>query len=499
MPWTCLSSLPGRTIAKSSSMVVTVASQSEGAKPWKSPNGSMNEREYDEEDEDGIDAVALRTKSLATLLKLARHESQTDGSERSTSYQQARIHKLLGNDGPPVTWTDYLVEGDELKGKKRKVWAFYERQNRLIKRYSRVDRLLSSNLPQSLIRTYLPGHEQRRRTPSNLREIDALSDSEREDGDGGQGNGEREPLKSTSKSEQVERAVHRAIVVNFIANVILLILKVFVAVSTNSLSIVASLVDSVLDFLSSVIIWMTTSFIARKSWKMDYEYPVGRNRMEPIGVVIFGVIMTVAFCQVALEALQRLAGSNLAVVHLGLASILIMVSTVVVKGGCWLYCRLTFQTSSVKALGQDAMTDVIFNSASIAFPVLGLALQEGWLDPLGAVLLSFYIIKTWSDTSLEHIRHLCGAAASVEDRQVILYMCMRFATSIRHVSAVKAYHAGDRLHVEVDVMMADSNSLRDAHDVGEALQYAIETLPFVERAFVHLEYDFNNPSGHLGN
>jgi len=90
MPWTCLSSLPGRTIAKSSSMVVTVASQSEGAKPWKSPNGSMNEREYDEEDEDGIDAVALRTKSLATLLKLARHESQTDGSERSTSYQQAR-------------------------------------------------------------------------------------------------------------------------------------------------------------------------------------------------------------------------------------------------------------------------------------------------------------------------------------------------------------------------------------------------------------------------
>jgi hypothetical protein len=39
--------------------------------------------------------------------------------------------------------------------------------------------------------------------------------------------------------------------------------------------------------------------------------------------------------------------------------------------------------------------------------------------------------------------------------------------------------------------------LRDVHDLGEALQYAIESLDGVERAFVHCDYAVSNPSGHI--
>lgn len=45
-----------------------------------------------------------------------------------------------------------------------------------------------------------------------------------------------------------------------------------------------------------------------------------------------------------------------------------MASTVVIKGLCWLWCRLV-KNSSVQALAADAMTDVIFNAGSIAFPI----------------------------------------------------------------------------------------------------------------------------------
>lgn len=51
---------------------------------------------------------------------------------------------------------------------------------------------------------------------------------------------------------------------------------------------------------------------------------------------------------------------------------------------------------------------------------------------------------------------------------------------------MKAYHAGDRLLVEVDVVLPAAVSLCEAHDVVEGLQNAIECLDEVERAFVRL-------------
>ena len=39
--------------------------------------------------------------------------------------------------------------------------------------------------------------------------------------------------------------------------------------------------------------------------------------------------------------------------------------------------------------------------------------------------------------------------------------------------------------------------LKDVHDLAEALQYSIESLSGVERAFVHSDYAVGNPSGHI--
>ena len=69
---------------------------------------------------------------------------------------------------------------------------------------------------------------------------------------------------------------------------------------------------------------------------------------------------------------------------------------------------------------------------------------------------------------------------------------MRFAKSIRKIQGLQAYHAGDKLNVEVDVVLDESMSLRDSHDLGESLQYVLESVPSVDRAFVHLDYsDWN--------
>lgn len=81
--------------------------------------------------------------------------------------------------------------------------------------------------------------------------------------------------------------------------------------------------------------------------------------------------MVTSFFQVALECFNRIISDDHTIIELGLPAIAIMSSTVLIKALCWLWCRL-IKNSSVQALAQDAMTDVIFNIFSIIFP-LGMA------------------------------------------------------------------------------------------------------------------------------
>ena len=150
-----------------------------------------------------------------------------------------------------------------------------------------------------------------------------------------------------------DRIVTVAIAINFAANAALLAGKIAVIVLTSSLSVLASLVDAALDFLSTAIVFFTTKLISVDD---HYGYPVGRRRLEPIGVLVFSVIMMTSFVQVALECVQRLTSNDHGIVQLGIPAIAIMIGTVVIKGLCWFWCRLV-KNSSVQALAQDAMTD----------------------------------------------------------------------------------------------------------------------------------------------
>jgi Cation efflux family len=281
---------------------------------------------------------------------------------------------------------------------------YYERCNSLIQRYVHIDRLLDSSLPHDLIQEYTePGratygdvvptiYEQEQSAPAPLILGDAADDDPVEIAKPkGKGKLERRPRilyklpdedtpllhagevsqlvmpmsEPDGEADSQARIVLIAIYVNLAANTILLILKIIVTALTSSVSVLASLVDGALDFLSTAIVWTTTRLIARQD---RHSYPVGRRRLEPLGVLVFSVIMVTAFFQVALEGLNRLMSGDHKIVQLTVPAVVIMASTVLVKFLCWLWCRF-IKNSSVQALAQDAMTDVVFNIFSILFPL----------------------------------------------------------------------------------------------------------------------------------
>ncbi|OBA19227.1 cation efflux family protein [Metschnikowia bicuspidata var. bicuspidata NRRL YB-4993] len=400
-----------------------------------------------------------------------------------------RPEKLIGHYDILADWKDFFVSDLSLVKNKR-VRSFYHDQNELIRRFSEIDHFLDyGKMHLNMLTTYTNPHghdddnskSRINEYPGNIR-------------DGGQFLGFDEE-KSSSQ-------VVLAIMVNFVINFFLMLGKLVISLLTNSLSVVASLVDSILDFLSTFIIYVANRLSTSKSWRTKFAYPIGRTKLEPLGILIFSVIIIISFFQVGLESFKKLfldKSTDKQPAQIGWDAISIMLVTIIAKIWCWWWCSLS-KSSSVQALAQDAVTDIMFNTISLIVPAAGHLLDVWWFDPLGALLLSLYIMIIWGQTAFEHIDKLTGAVADPDDYKVILYLAYRFAECIKQITALKAYHAGDKLTVEIDVVFDTENfdvGFKDAHDIAEALQYAIETLPMVERAFVHIDYMEGNFKGHL--
>ena len=374
----------------------------------------------------------------------------------------------------------YWKSDESLKSiKNTKVRKFYEEQNRRIEDWREVDMVVSS-LADDIVDSMNP------RDPDH----DGVAEDRGPLGISGESLEPFLPEDERDRRARSAKHVRWAININVIVNVLLLIAKGVAALWSNSLSLIASLVDSALDLLCTIIIWTTNKLVGWRLNKLKKKFPVGRRRLAPIGILVFSIIMVISFLQILKESVEKLLPSgDHKVAELPPAAIFSMVATIVVKGTIWFGCARV-KTTQVQALAQDCKTDVYFNSLSLLFPLIGHKANIWWLDPVGACSLSLFIIYDWAGTCLENVTRLTGEAASDRTERKMMFMAFRFAPLVGGFKSLKCYHVGDGVCVEIDVLMPEDTPLRRCHDVAETLQYCLEGLNEVDRAFVTIDCKF---------
>jgi divalent metal cation (Fe/Co/Zn/Cd) transporter len=123
---------------------------------------------------------------------------------------------------------------------------------------------------------------------------------------------------------------------------------------SSSLSLIASLVDSALDLLCTLIVWTTNKLVQWRINRLSRRFPVGRRRLEPIGILVFSIIMVIAFMQVLKESVEKLLpGGEKKAAELPLIAVGAMLGTVILKGIIWFGC-IRVKTTPVQALAQGA-------------------------------------------------------------------------------------------------------------------------------------------------
>lgn len=215
--------------------------------------------------------------------------------------------------------------------KDQKVKEFYEQQKELIEKYEE---------------------------DLNVTKIDNLTQEEKDN-----------EVKKKKRQNCLELIEKITFYFSFACNIFLFVLKLIASIISLSISVIASTLDSFLDLFSGLILFIATQIRTRNS-KMDfYNFPVGKSRIEPIGIIIFAAIMITASLEVIKEAVteiinyftlpQNWASESLLQQYIGIA---VLAFVIVLKSFLYIICRIQTNSSLLQALSIDHRNDVVSNS-----------------------------------------------------------------------------------------------------------------------------------------
>ena len=79
---------------------------------------------------------------------------------------------------------------------------------------------------------------------------------------------------------------------------------------------------------------------------------------------------------------------------------------------------------------------------------------------------------------------MIGQPTTDDDYVVLLYLTMRLFTSIKQIQNLRAYHTGDKLHIDVAIALDEETILKDSHALAASLRHFLDVVPKVKRAHV---------------
>ncbi|KAE9977661.1 hypothetical protein EG328_001876 [Venturia inaequalis] len=182
-------------------------------------------------------------------------------------------------------------------------------------------------------------------------------------------------------------------------NYCLFVIQMYAAITTGSLSLFATAADAFMDLVSSCVM-LVTSYLAKRP--SVYKYPVGRTRIETIGIILFCALMTTVAVQLLIESGRALGAGAKHSEPLQIVP-LVCVGVAIFSKFCmmvyWLFLR---HYPACKVFFIDHRNDIVVNLFGLIMSIVGTRLVW-WLDPFGAICIGLLIMFSWVSTAFEHV------------------------------------------------------------------------------------------------
>ncbi len=284
----------------------------------------------------------------------------------------------------------------------------------------------------------------------------------------------------TPKVPRQRTAAARLALANAAISGLLFVGLTAVYVAYNSNLGLAQAADSFSDLFISSALLVSIRIAAKPA---DENHPFGHQPAEPIAALVAAVFAGVLAMEVARAALESLASDGQPTLAWPIAAAFALKG--LVKTGLAMRARRSRQSPALHALFVDARNDALVCLLSL---VGFLSARYGWsdLDAWLALPAALWIGASGVELARDNIQMLMGVAPPVERRTELLALC-REVPGVQSAHNLRARYHGASLSVWVEIAVADALSLRDAHDIGEAVEQRLLATDDVCTAIVHVD------------
>ena len=260
--------------------------------------------------------------------------------------------------------------------------------------------------------------------------------------------------------------------------VTLIVAKMGAWVMTDSVAVLSTLIDSLLDAAASVI----TLFAVRHALvPADSEHRFGHGKAEALAALGQAAFITGSACLLVFEAVRRIFEPH--VVTHELIGIAVMVFSIVLTLVLVQYQRYVVRATRSVAITADSLHyigDLLVNTAVIAALVATAWLGWRWIDPVLALLVAAYIlVSAW--------RIVRGSLDMLMDRELPDDERMRIREialahpEVHDMHDLRSRRSGTDTFIQLHVELDGALTLSAAHEISDAIEGEIRA------AFPHAE------------
>lgn len=266
--------------------------------------------------------------------------------------------------------------------------------------------------------------------------------------------------------------------------VLLLGLKVFAWVRSDSVAMLASAVDSGLDAVASAV----TLVVVR--WSLapaDHDHRFGHGKLEPLAGLVQGALVlvsAVALLRTAIDRLTRPAATEAGWVGLAVMAVASGATLLLLR-----YQRKVVTHTGSTAIRGDSLhyaTDLAMNAAVALSIIVSWGLGWLWVDPVLGLVVAVLAGRSAAGIGWEAVQLLIDRELPEPDRAHIAAIIMRHP-EILGVHDLRTRRSGLQRFVQFHLEFPADISLRDAHRVGHAIESEVCKLVAGAEVIVHFD------------
>ncbi len=240
---------------------------------------------------------------------------------------------------------------------------------------------------------------------------------------------------------------------------------------TDSVSLLSTLIDSLLDVAASTVNLLAVRHALEPA---DKEHRFGHGKAESLAGLAQAAFISGSAVFLLLQAGERLYNPvAIENTHIGYA---VMVFSIVATLGLVLFQKYVAKRTQSLAISADSAhytMDVLVNLSVILS--LFLASELGWViaDPLFAIAIAFYILRGAYEIGIEAYQVLMDRELPDEDRAKIRELALKHPLVIS-MHDLRTRQSGPDVFIQMHLEMRGELSLLEAHDVAEDVMYKVQ-------------------------